>query len=408
MTTCQNPQLFNRKSSSLLYGLSQKNQVRLHRRDMPVLLLKSLVQPRLIPVIERIFEIPELFNLVDIISLGENQLHHVIRMAEAADRLPEQVLEGLDITREALITAILFHDIGKGPETDDWQLVSEAIQLRRVPDALRAYDVPEWAEYLVPLHRHIAKSIQIAEAYHLDKEIIRAIALHHHIKITPEVLTAVTRPLALTPLLCSDILQFRPAQYAVRGSNLAQLLAILDQLGAIERKFHGRVFLSAEPDKLEDEVVKDLIIGVAEKNDPRLDLLGFDLDGRESVILLDLCSFGEFVETHTEYQVQAVKKDVLNTIRSLTRANGNGRNRDAVGLIGGDEFVIITSVSGPEAMEKMTGRITSAIKTRTGLGCRVGFGTGEDIPENFHQARFKANEHKTRRSQTCGNVGNHF
>lgn len=398
MTTCQNSNLTIPRGETILYGLRKESRVEFRRQNMPALVLKSLFHPRLIPVIDTIFEIPELFKLVDIVSLGENQIHHVIRMAEEASQIPEQVLAELGTTWETLITAILFHDIGKGPEIDDWRFVNETVRPGKVPGILRKYNVPANIEYIFPLHRHVGKSVQIAESYNLNREIIEAIALHHHIKITSQVLAPVAKPLALTSLICSDILHFRPAQYTVPGSKLAQLIGILDQLCAIERKFRGKVYLSVEPGKLEDEVVKDLIIGVAEKNDPRLNILGFVLNGQESVILLDLSAFGEYVRTHTEYQVQAVKKDVLNTIRSLTRTGNSQRGRDAAGLIGGDEFVIITSTTDQITMEKMIARITSAIRARTGLGCHVGFGTGNSIPENFHQARSKANEHKTRRA----------
>lgn len=398
MTTCHTTKLTIPRGETILYGLRKENRVGYGRQNMPALVLKSLFQPRLIPVIDTIFEIPELFKLVDIVALGENQIHHVIRMAEEASQIPEQVLAELGTTWETLITAILFHDIGKGPEIDDWRFANETVRPKKVPGILRKYNVPDNIEFIYPLHCHVTRSVQIAESYNLDREIIEAIALHHHIKITSQVLAPVAKPLALTSLICSDILHFNPGQYAVPGSKLAQLLGLLDQLCAIERKFRGKVYLSVEPGKLEDEVVKDLIIGVAEKNDPRLNILGFVLNGEESVILLDLSAFGEYVRTHTEYQVQAVKKDVLNTIRSLTRTGGNKRGRDAVGLIGGDEFVIITPTTDQVTMEKMIARVTSAIKARTGLGCRVGYGKGQSIPENFHQARFKANELKTRRS----------
>lgn len=409
MATCYNPQVLTRKTNSVVFSLGKKYQAGFQRQELPVLVLKSMVHPRLAPVIDRIFEIPELIRLADIVSLGENQLHHVIRMAEEAVQLPEQVLTDLGITSEALLTAILFHDIGKGPEIDDWEPVSESIRQEKVPEILLKYNVPAWIDYRSPLHRHIAGSVRTAEAYGLEREIIAAIALHHHVKITPMVLSAAAKPLAMTSLICTDILQFRPAQYAVRGSSLAQLLGVLDQLCAIERKFLGRVFLSVEPGKLEDELVRDLVTGVSDKNDPRLDILGFSLHGRESVILLDLRAFGEYVRSHTEYQVQAVKKDVLNTIRSVTRAvgpgrgrdaadpgiRGRGRSRDAAGLIGGDEFVIITPVSDTAALKKMIQRVTAAIHARTGLGCRVGCGTGgAGIPANFDQARAEANGHK--------------
>ncbi len=384
------PQVLRSQIQPVLCGSGNQREA-FCQYDIPVTVLKSLFPPRLIPVIDRIFEIPELLRLANIVSLGENQFHHIIRMADWAVQIPEPILEELGVTWDTLVTAILFHDIGKGPEVDDSQLLNETIQLKSVPHSLRKYKLPNWAEYLLPLHQHIVKSVKIAESYNLEKEIIQAIALHHHIKITPQVLSLVAGPLSLTSLICNDILQFRPSQYAVRGSYLAQLLGILDQLSAIERKFRGRVYLSVEPNKLEDELVKDLVIGVADKNDPRLNILGLSINGQESVILLDLCSFGQYVLTHTEYQVQSVKKEILNTIRSLIRVNSSLRVRDIVGLIGGDEFVIITTVTHPAVIKKVIERVTTAIKVRTGFNCRVGVGTGDDICENFHKARYKVN-----------------
>lgn len=392
MTTC------------LLYEPRIKNRAGLPPQDTAALVLKSLVPPQLHPVIEKIFEIPELISLAGIVSLGENQLHHLIRMAEKASQVPERVLAELGLTRDTLLTALLFHDIGKGRETDDRHFDSKTVRLKKIPNLLRKYGVPEGAEIVLPRHLHLLRGVQLAERYNLDRQIIQAVALHHHVKITPRVLSRVAGPLAVTPVICSDILHFRPAQYAARGGNLAQLVGILDQLCAIERKFHGKVYLAVEPDKLEEEVVKDLIIGVAEADDPRLDILGFAFHGQESVILLDLRSFGEFVQTHTEYQVQSIKKEVLNTIRSLTRAGSKNRNRDAAGLIGGDEFVIITSIAEPAVIEKIIHRVATTIRARTGLDCRAGYGTGESIPENFHKARNKANAHKTGGTQLCRSV----
>ncbi|PKM80737.1 MAG: phosphohydrolase [Firmicutes bacterium HGW-Firmicutes-14] len=360
---------------------------------LTVQILKSLFAPRFRPVIDRILMIPGLSGLVNIISLGENQLFHTIKMAEKAVMLPEHSLLQLGFTTEELVTAVLFHDIGKGGEIDDSTPVNFRLKAKKPPKLLQKYSVPDKAIFLDPIHRHIVKSVAVAEAHDLPLEIIEAVALHHHIKITPEVLQAVSGSLALTSFICEDIQHYRPSQYCASGSSLAQVLGILDQLCAIERRFGGKVYLSVEPDKMEDELVKDLIIGVADSTDPRLELLEVDLCGTESVILLDLCSFGAYVCTHSEYQVQAVKKDVLNTIRSLTRVNGS-RQKDAVGLIGGDEFVIITPVKSIQAMEKIVHRVTSAIKTRTGLNCHVGFGFGSNIPENFHQARCKLNLRK--------------
>jgi len=378
-----------RHRDSPLYSLKDKTEDSF-TQDASAMVLKSLFDPRLLPVIDRILNIPELLKLMDIVSIGENQLHHVINMTKKAVQIPEQMLNELGISQDALMTTVLFHDIGKGPEVDDSQPVNEVIRLK-TPASLRRFGITEDAEFIIPLHRHVLKGVQIASLYNLPREIIEAVALHHHVKITPEVLSAVAKPLALTPFICSDILNFRPTQYAVQGSSLAQLIGILDQLCAIERKFRGKIYLSVEPGKLEDELVKDLVIGVAEHTDPRLDLLGLAITGLETVILLDLCSFGEYVLGHTEYEVQAVKKEVLNTVRSVTRAGCDHRSRDAVGLVGGDEYVIITSDTARDNIEKIITRVTVAIKSRTNFDCRVAFASGDRIPENFHKARYLVN-----------------
>ncbi|TLM97390.1 HD domain-containing protein, partial [bacterium] len=309
-------------------------------RDLLMKVLHSLVSPRLVPVIDRIFQVQELFMLADVISLGENQLHHVIRICEYADSISENALTALQVSREDLLTAVMFHDVGKGPEVDDRNIEPAAGKAVKVPKIMRKYGVPAWVEMRQPIHDHLEKSLQIAESYHLGAPILEAIALHHHVKITPPVLREIAGGLVLAPMISEDILQHQPEQYAAKGSNLAQIIAILDQLCAVERKFQGRVSFMCEPDKMEDELVKDLVIGVAGPEDPRLKALGLAFDGSETVILLDLRSFGAFVQLHSEYQVQATKREILNTIRSVVRVQDHYRLKDAVGLVGGDEYVV--------------------------------------------------------------------
>ncbi|MFZ5640312.1 MAG: HD domain-containing protein [Bacillota bacterium] len=360
-------------------------------RDLLMKVLRSLVSPRLAPVIDRIFQVQELFMLADVVSLGENQLHHVIRICEYADSLSDDVLAVLEISREDLLTAVMFHDVGKGPEVDDRNIEAAAGKPVKVPKILRKCGVPAWVEIRHPIHEHIEKSLQVAETYHLGAPILEAIALHHHVKITPPVLKEVAGGLVLAPMIAEDILHHDPEQYAAKGSNLAQVIAILDQLCAIERKFQGRICFIGEPDKMEDELVKDLVIGVSGPDDPRLKALGLLFEGSETVILLDLRSFGAFVQLHSEYQVQATKREILNTIRSVVRVQDHHRVKDAVGLVGGDEYVVITKMQDDMILEKIIERIKGAVKARTGFSLRVGYGKGKIIPENFHEARTKAN-----------------
>lgn len=369
----------------------EKCAVNFCSRDLLMKVLRSLVSPWLVPVIDRIFQVQELFVLADVVSLGENQLHHVIRICEYADSLSEDVLAGLEVSREDLLTAVMFHDIGKGAEIDDRNMAPEAPKSAKVPKILRKYGVPSWAELRNPYHDHIEKSLQVAETYHLGIPILEAIALHHHVKITPPVLKEVAGGLVLAPMISEDILYHEPEQYAAKGSNLAQIIAILDQLCSVERKFQGRVSFIGEPDKMEDELVRDLVIGVSGPEDPRLTVLGLPFEGDETVILLDLRSFGAFVQLHSEYQVQATKREILNTIRSVVRVQDHHRIKDAVGLVGGDEYVVITRVQDGVILEKIIERIKGAVKARTGFGLRVGYGIGKNIPENFHEARTKSN-----------------
>lgn len=364
-------------------------------RDLLMRVVKALVQPRLLPVINRIFEVPELYVLADLVSVGENQLHHVLRMAEFAEMIRGDILSELGIDKADLITAVLFHDIGKGPEIDDSSFEPQSIKKVRLPRNLKKY-VPSWVDYKEPIHIHVARSVEIAETYNLRTEIIEAVAMHHHVKIYPQVLKEMAAALLLAPMICDDILRYQPEQYAAKGSNLAQVVALLDQLCAIERKFQGKLYLSAEPDKMEDELVKELVIGVVGPEDPRLKLLNIKISGRETVILLDLKSFGTFVQLHSEYEVQGIKREILNIIRSVVRVQDRGRERDAVGLVGGDEFVIITRVDDEAVIRRMIDRITRTVKARTGFGCRVGYGMGGSIPANFHEARTMSNLEKNR------------
>lgn len=369
----------------------EKCDVNFCSRDLLMKVLRSLVSPRLVPVIDRIFQVQELFVLADVVSLGENQLHHVIRMCEYADSLSEGVLAALEVSRADLLTAVMFHDIGKGAEIDDRNIGQQASKSVKVPKALRKYGVPVWVELCSPKHDHIEKSLQLAETYHLGLPILQAIALHHHVKITPPVLKEVAGGLVLARTISEDILYYEPEQYAAKGSNLTQIVAILDQLCAVERKFQGRVSFIGEPDKMEDELVRDLVIGVSGPEDPRLAALGLPFEGHETVILLDLRSFGAFVQLHSEYQVQGTKRDILNTIRSVVRVQDHHRIKDAVGLVGGDEYVVITRVQEAAILDKIIERIKGAVKARTGFGLRVGYGVGNNIPENFHEARTKSN-----------------
>lgn len=360
-------------------------------RDLLMKVLGSMLSPRLKPVIDRIFQVQELFMLADVVSVGENQLRHVIRMCEYAETLGDGVLAGLEINKEDLLTAVMFHDVGKGAEIDDRSTDPLAAKTVKVPKIVRKYAVPAWVEYRAPIHEHIEKSLQIAETYNVGKPILEAIALHHHVKINPPVLKEIATGLLMAPIIAEDILHHQPEQYAAKGSNLTQTVAVLDQLCSIERKFKGRVSFTGEPDKLEGELVRDLVIGVTGPDDPRLKALSLSFDGNETVILLDLRSFGAFVQMHSEYQVQATKREVLNTIRSVVRVQDHHRLKDAVGLVGGDEYVVITKVQDEKILEKIIDRICGAVKVRTGFKLRIGCGAGKTVPDNFHEAREKAN-----------------
>ena len=63
--------------------------------------------------------------------------------------------------------------------------------------------------------------------------------MHHHVKIRPRTLNLLGDSLRLSSMVKLDIFHYNPVQYAAPGGNLAQVIAILDQLCAIERKFRG-------------------------------------------------------------------------------------------------------------------------------------------------------------------------
>jgi len=363
-------------------------------RELMLKVMHSLVSPHIKPVLNRIFEIQELFQLADVVCLGENQLHHVVRMCEHAIQIRENCLQELGISREKLLTAVLFHDSGKGEEVDDRGFGGRKMKQVKVPRKLKHFGIPSWVEFSTPLHDHIERGLVIGETYNLKDDILEAIVLHHHVKILPETLRLMARGLFLPGVIYEDILHYKPGQYAVGGSTLSQTVAVIDQLCAIERKFEGRVCLNGEPEKMEDELVKDLVIGVTDTSDPRISLLGNCLDGRETVILLDIRSFGSFVASNSEYKVQSMKKEVLHTIRSVIRVQDFYREKDMVSLVGGDEYAVITKVLEDNIIKKMINRIRAAIKGRTGFDVRYGFGTGGTIEGNFHIARDMANSQK--------------
>ncbi len=352
--------------------------------------LLGVVRPRIVPFLGRFFGIKELLYLANIVSVGENQLHHVIRMVELVATLPDEVLLCLGISRDDLLMGVLFHDIGKGKEVDDGVFNARSVGKARVPQALRHYPGMRWADWTTPFHDHIVRSYEIARRYALPEHVLEGIALHHHVKIRPRTLNLVGDALCLSMIVKQDIFNHNPEQYAALGSNLAQVIALLDQLCAIERKFQARVSLGLEPQQIEDEVVRDLVTGMATPGDLRLRVLEVTLTGEESVILFDLRAFGSFVKLHTEYEIQNMKVSILQLIRSLVRVNRREHERDLVALIGGDEYAVVTKVKDKHILEEMIERIALTVKMRTGLEMRYGFGVGGTIASNFHQARIQA------------------
>ena len=90
-----------------------------HRRELFYQTLLEVINPKIVPYLERLYEVKELLPLSEIISAGENQFHHIIRMLEIAASIPDSVLRILKISREELVAGVIFHDVGKGKEVDD-------------------------------------------------------------------------------------------------------------------------------------------------------------------------------------------------------------------------------------------------------------------------------------------------
>lgn len=360
------------------------------RRELLCETLLRVTKPHIVPYLERFFQVNELMHLSELVSVGENQLLHTTRMVELAASIPNNILDILKITREDLITVVILHDVGKGQEVDDRFFEVTAVHKGRVPSYLRYYPGMKWAEWVVPFHDHVGLSYQIAKKYTSSPSVLEGVALHHHVKIRPWPLNLVCDALKISSIIKMDISHYKPAQYAAPGGNLTQVVAILDQLCAIERKFRGISCLGLEPQRIEYEVVRDLVIGLTGEDDPRLEVLGVSLTGKESVILLDLRAFGSFVKMHTEYEVQSMKAAILQLLRSQVRITWGGRARDLVALIGGDEYAVVTEVQEPEILEDMIKRAAAVIKLKTGLQVRAGYGIGRNIAENYHHARIQA------------------
>ncbi len=361
-----------------------------YRRELFYKTLLEVFKPKIVPYIERLYKVKELLSLSGIISAGENQLHHTVRMLEIAASIPDKALEAMKITGEDLVAGVIFHDVGKGKEVDDRVFDPSMVRKGRAPSYLRYYPGMNWAEWTVPFHNHIGASYQLANRYHCSQKVLEAVALHHHVKIRPRTLNLIGDALNISSIVRLDIFHYNPAQYAAPGNNLAQVIAILDQMCAIERKFRGFSGLGLEPKQIEYEVVRDLVIGITGKDDPRLDVLGLSLTGKESVILFDLRAFGSYVQMHTEYEVQNMKASILQLIRTLVRVNEEGRERDLVALIGGDEYAVVTKVQSPVILEEMIDRVARVIKLKTGFRVRAGYGIGRSIDENYHHARIQA------------------
>jgi len=367
------------------------------RREFFFKTLLEVFNPKIVPYVERLYQVEELLSLFEIISAGENQLHHTLCMLEMAASIPDKTLEVLKMTGEDLADGVIFHDIGKGREVDDRVFDSSKVRKARAPSYLHRYPGMNWAEWTIPFHDHVGKSHQLAKKYNCSQKVLEAVALHHHVKIRPQTLNLVSDALHLSNIVRLDIFYYKPAQYAAPGGSLAQTVAILDQMCAIERKFRGFSGLGMEPQQIEYEVVRDLVIGITGKDDPRLDVLGISLTGTESVILFDLRAFGSFVKMHTEYEVQNMKASILQLIRNLIRVSREGRERDLVALIGGDEYAVVTKVQDCKILDEMIERVAGIIKLKTGLQVRAGYGIGDHIDENYHQARIQAEMLKERR-----------
>lgn len=377
-------------------GKVQKNEYP-YRRELFYRTLLQVFNPKIVPYLERLYQVKELLSLSEIISAGENQLHHIVRMLEMAASIPDNVLEVLKIAGQDLVAGVIFHDVGKGKEVDDRVFESSMVRKVRAPTYLRHYPGMNWAEWTVPFHNHIGASYKLAKKYHCSQKVLEAVALHHHVKIRPRTLNLIGDALNISNIVRLDIFYYRPEQYAAPGSSLAQVIAVLDQMCAIERKFRGFSGLGLEPKQIEYEVVRDLVIGISGKDDPRLDVLGLSLTGKESVILFDLRAFGSYVKMHTEYEVQNMKASILQLIRTLVRVNRGGKERDLVALIGGDEYAVLTKVQNPTVLQEMIERVAKVIKLKTGFQVRAGYGIGSSIDENYHHARIQAEMLKERR-----------
>jgi hypothetical protein len=55
-----------------------------YRRELFYKTLLEVLNPKIVAYLERLYQVEELLSLSGIISVGENQLHHVIRMLEMA------------------------------------------------------------------------------------------------------------------------------------------------------------------------------------------------------------------------------------------------------------------------------------------------------------------------------------
>jgi len=363
-------------------------------REKLLFTIISALNPEIIKAIDRIAEVPELLALADVTSVGENQLHHVLRVSQLAALIPDGILRELEVDRADLVQAAIFHDLGKGTETDDRYFRPELISKVRVPKKLSKFNGLKWAEWRTPFHDHVLIGYEIGVKYNLKQDVLEAIALHHHVKIRSNVIEKLGPGLILTSTICQDIASYAPEQYAAPGGTLAQVLAFLDQLCAVERKLKTHILTRYSEDRLEEDVVRDLVIGVTDKFDPRLQVLGVTMTGVETVILVDLSAFGSFVKMHSEYEIQRVKKSILQTIRSVVRSKEAERERDLVSLIGGDEFVVITGASEQTTIDGIIDRIAKMIKIHSGLNIRPGYGIGKTIIENFHAARAMAEVRK--------------
>jgi hypothetical protein len=122
-----------------------------YRRELFYKTLLEVLNPKIVAYLERLYQVEELLSLSGIISVGENQLHHVIRMLEMAASIPDSVLEVLKITGEELIAGVIFHDVGKGKEVDDRIFEASLVQKSRAPAYLRHYPGMNWAAVIIVL-----------------------------------------------------------------------------------------------------------------------------------------------------------------------------------------------------------------------------------------------------------------